>query len=246
VLDVDPDHGGDASLKTLLHEHSPIPEGLVVQTGSGGRHLYFAHPGGIVRNDTGRRLGPGLDVRADGGYVIAPPSRHMSGAHYRRTSGSRELPPPPGWLLGLLREPARPPIPESPPRPPPLTSTSAWARVALERELAGVATASIGSRNCSLNRAAFCLGQIVGGGSLDPVKVEALLLQQALRIGLGEREARATIASGLKAGIRQPREPAANAVDLRTIVLPESPSSVRAGMKQRGVNVADVDVPFPW
>ncbi|HEV7686449.1 MAG TPA: bifunctional DNA primase/polymerase, partial [Acidimicrobiia bacterium] len=58
VLDLDPDHGGDTTLEALLAEHGPLPHGLVVRTGSGGRHFYFAHPGGVVRNDTGRLLGP--------------------------------------------------------------------------------------------------------------------------------------------------------------------------------------------
>jgi hypothetical protein len=115
----------------------------------------------------------------------------------------------------------------------------------LERELAGLAGAPVGSRNSSLNRGAFCLGQIIGAGGLDEASVEALLLQQALNIGLGDREARATIASGLTAGIRQPRGPAANAVDLRTIVLPSSSVVSRGGERERAVDVADVDVPFP-
>ncbi len=53
------------------------------ETGS-GMHYYFKHPGGEVRNSAGR-LGPGLDIRADGGYVVAPPSRHPNGRTYGGT-----------------------------------------------------------------------------------------------------------------------------------------------------------------
>lgn len=67
VVDIDPDHGGDASLECLVEEHGSPPVGRVVRTGSGGRHLYFRHPGGVVRNDAGRRLGPGLDIRGTAG-----------------------------------------------------------------------------------------------------------------------------------------------------------------------------------
>ncbi|MEN3273440.1 MAG: putative primase/helicase, partial [Actinomycetota bacterium] len=79
VVDIDPDHGGDRSLDALLSEHGPLPTGRTIRTGSGGRHLYFSHPGHSIPNDAGRRLGAGLDVRGDGGYVIAPPSVHASG-----------------------------------------------------------------------------------------------------------------------------------------------------------------------
>jgi putative DNA primase/helicase len=51
-----------------------------VRTGRGW-HLYFRHPGGTVQNRTG--IFPGIDVRADGGYVIAPPSIHRSGRVYQ-------------------------------------------------------------------------------------------------------------------------------------------------------------------
>jgi len=227
VLDVDPAHGGDDSLDALLTQHGPFPPGAVVHTGSGGRHFYFAHPGGVIRNDTGRRLGPGLDIRGDGGYVIAPPSRHHSGSPYRWATQDRQLPDPPGWLLDRLREPLHPPtrsvLPKAGPSSP--RRLSAWARAALERELASVSAAQEGNRNATLNRSAFSLGQIVGGGALDPDEVERLLLDRATAIGLGAREARATIASGLSAGTRQPRQPANSTIDLRTIPLPDTPSA---------------------
>lgn len=81
VLDVDPRHGGDESLAQLVEEHGPLPDGPVVNTGGGGRHLYFKHTGGHVPSVVGFR--PGLDIRADGGYVVLPPSPHRSGTDYR-------------------------------------------------------------------------------------------------------------------------------------------------------------------
>ena len=62
-----------------------------------------------------------------------------------------------------------------------------------------------GTRNHALNRAAFCLGQIVAVGALDTTVVEAALLASALHAGLGEREALRTLQSGLTAGIAHPR-----------------------------------------
>ena len=81
VLDVDPQHGGDDSMVGMREEHGDLPPTRAVRTGGGGTHFFFAHPGVEVRNSQGR-LGSGLDVRGDGGYVVAPPSNHMSGCAY--------------------------------------------------------------------------------------------------------------------------------------------------------------------
>jgi hypothetical protein len=99
VLDMDPRHGGEASLAELERRHGPLSETVEARTGGGGRHLYFAHPGEIVRNRVG--LAAGIDLRGDGGYVIAPPSVHASGATYRWIHGpdAHRLAPLPDWLL---------------------------------------------------------------------------------------------------------------------------------------------------
>ncbi len=85
VLDVDPDHGGDESLAQLEALQGPLPATVQQRTGGGGRHYLFQHPGTPVRNRAGFR--PGLDVRGDGGYIVAPPSRHISGERYEWSEG---------------------------------------------------------------------------------------------------------------------------------------------------------------
>jgi len=80
VLDVDPRHGGDASLARWTQTHGPLPRTVESRSGGGGRHLYFAHPGGIVHNRV--EFLPGIDVRADGGLIVAPPSVHPNGRRY--------------------------------------------------------------------------------------------------------------------------------------------------------------------
>jgi hypothetical protein len=82
---------------------------------------------------------------------------------------------------------------------------NAYARAALCSELEHLAAATKGERNDRLNRAAFSLGQLVAGGGLDSNSVAAALEQAARQMGLGEREARATIKSGLDAGAKEPR-----------------------------------------
>ncbi len=84
---------------------------------------------------------------------------------------------------------------------------SAWARAALATELTRVRLAEEGARNHTLNSAAFALGQIVGGGHLDSADVAGYLCDAALDAGLGDAEARSTIASGLSAGAACPRHP---------------------------------------
>lgn len=102
VLDIDPKHGGDDSIAKLIQEHGPLPHTTEATTGGGGRHVYFAHPGGIVRNKVG--LVPGIDLRGDGGCVVAPPSVHASGKSYSwlqdHDPKRSTLAPLPGWLLG--------------------------------------------------------------------------------------------------------------------------------------------------
>ena len=75
-------------------------------TGGGGRHIFFQHPGGEVTGGGGK-LGAGLDVKGDGGYVVAPPSLHASGRRYEWEASSRPdavgIAEAPGWLLDLIR-----------------------------------------------------------------------------------------------------------------------------------------------
>ena len=76
---------------------------------------------------------------------------------------------------------------------------------ALERETAQVRTAAPGTRNSTLNRAAFRLGQLVATRALERTTVEVALTGAALAAGLGQREVERTIHSGLEAGLTHPR-----------------------------------------
>jgi hypothetical protein len=109
VLDVDAAHGGDASLAELELAHGPLPATIEAKSGGGGRHLYFAHPGGEVHNRAG--VAPGIDLRGDGGCIVAPPSIHPSGKRYAWRPGrgpdEAQLAPLPAWLLALVQPGAR-------------------------------------------------------------------------------------------------------------------------------------------
>jgi putative DNA primase/helicase len=107
VLDVDPRNGGDRELRKLMEMHGSLPSTLQVATGGGGLHYYFAMPNFVIKNLTGAAaFRPGLEIKSDGGYVVAPPSRHQSGKAYRwlinpRQAGLAEIP---HWLAQLLQE----------------------------------------------------------------------------------------------------------------------------------------------
>lgn len=205
VLDVDLPEGPD-SLARLEHEHGRLPATCEQRTGSGGRQLLFAHPDPPVGNRAG--VVAGIDVRGEGGYVVVPPSLHTSGHRYAWTG---RTPPAqlPNWLLDVLdrRGDRRTPTVVHEPSTPPLDGArqQRYATAALRAELAGLAAAVEGTRNATLNRAAFSLGQLVGAGLLDHDEVAAELERVAADIGLGITEIRRTVASGLSAGLNQPR-----------------------------------------
>lgn len=85
VLDVDNKDGagGLDSLNRLMAEHGPLPETLIALTPTGGYHYYWRYdPARPVKSRT--NIAPGIDVRGDGGYVVAPPSTHPEGGQYVR------------------------------------------------------------------------------------------------------------------------------------------------------------------
>ncbi len=204
-LDIDGEKG-EATLAELERKHGPLPVGAQVRTAR-GRHLYFRHPDQSIRNSAGK-LGPGLDVRGEGGYLVAPPSIHPDGSRYIWAQGpgcDPACPPPlPAWLLDLLTIEPR----EVRAAPAPMLGADhadAYARAALERECADVAAAPEGTRNPRLNEAAFNLGQLVGGGVLREDDVRAALLAAASDCRLPNREAIKTVNSGIAGGMKHPR-----------------------------------------
>ena len=107
VVDVDADKDGEASLRDIEQKCAALPSTVEVITGGGGRHLYFRLPdfdeAPSIKNSVSK-LAPGIDIRGDGGYVIAPPSIHpdTKRAYRRSVDSASEFADAPVWLITLL------------------------------------------------------------------------------------------------------------------------------------------------
>jgi hypothetical protein len=112
VIDNDPRHGGNESLAALEREHGELPLTWCTLTGGGGEHIIYAAPNDVVIKSfvaslmKDPPLGPGIDVRARGGYIVAPPSRHICGRPYAWSVDHHpadvQLARAPDWLVTRL------------------------------------------------------------------------------------------------------------------------------------------------
>jgi hypothetical protein len=186
VLDVD---SLDA-LDVLDGLGNTVCGGPIVRTGRGWQ-FYFAATG------HGNRAGlvDHVDWGGAGGYVVAPPSVHVTGKRYRWWhEGDEAFEPPPPAIRALLEPARREPVPH---RPPGNGRTRKWSGL-----VATVALAPEGQRNDRLNWAAHTLGTDVTRGRIQPGDVARALDDlriAAVRAGLSEAEAEATIRSGFEA-----------------------------------------------
>jgi hypothetical protein len=217
-------HGYDV-LELLAREAgADWPETYTVTTPSVGKpvpgtHLYFQQPadGPLIGCATGEgptapHIGPMVDVRGVGGYVIAAGSYSAAqGRMYERVSAPEVRPQPlPGWLLELLRPSVAPAAPPRTPSPVCLyspghraTREERAAAGALEHSVGRVEAAAEGERNRQLFASARWLGELHESAPnvLDETTVREQLLAAALRSGQSEREALRTIRSGWERGL---------------------------------------------
>ena len=172
-----------AALQHLALRHLfTIPETVVVITPSGGRHIWLTGPPGAVVPNSASRLAPGIDIRGAGGYLVGPGSLSTRGV-YRLAPGTAHLGPAPcpGALLDLLTPPARPHHPQQ--------HGDHQGQGLVQFVLA----AHEGQRNTRLFWAA-CRAYENGIGE----ELTGALTSAAMRTGLTEREALATIASAAR------------------------------------------------
>jgi len=204
VIDIDPRNGGFKTINELSAKGFRFPRAPEVRSGNGGRHIYLAYVGGLSQGK--EKLGPGVDIKADGGYVVAPPSvippsEQGPGGPYRWIVAPKggPLPAVPQWVIEKLKPKAKAPSPKFESMRP----TESAAR-SLEGMAKRLASAGSGSRNNLLNWAAYNAGQLVREGRLPQSLVEARLMHAALAAGLPAKEVERTIESGLKARLGRP------------------------------------------
>jgi hypothetical protein len=248
VLDIDVKDDGPNSLAAIEDGNEKLPPTVEVITGGGGAHRFFRHPVHTNVPNSAKRLGRGLDVRGDGGYVVAVPSLHASGERYSwdlyaglNEAELAELPP---WLLKLILPPV-----SSPSRAMPTTTGDA-ARRWLGNALA---LATPGNRSERGQRLACQLRD----NGVPRGEAEAIMRDYAARVPAGdhpytEREALATYASVMKTPSRGPAiSPHRHEPDTRPAPCqsPKPPTGAAADLETYLAGVIQgkiYNVPFPW
>jgi hypothetical protein len=252
VLDIDLKDDGPGSLERLEQRHQPLPSSVQVITGSGGEHRFYAHPIHTNVPNSSRKIGDGLDVRGDGGYVVAPPSLHASGNRYGwdlcGDPDEAPLAELPAWLLAEMVPP--PPRPSSGNRP---FTTTDRVRVWLGNALA---KATVGNRS----ETGHWLACQLRDNRVERGEAESVMRDYASRVPAGdhaytESEALATYASVMKSPARDPAvsqtprrsntEPAVNRDAVAEAPAPGASSELDAYMT--GIIEGRIyNVPFPW
>jgi hypothetical protein len=216
VIDIDPGHGGKLDDLPLVAADLDTPTAL---TGGGGLHLIYRAPIGFKISQSNKRLPPGIDVRSRG-YIVAPPSLHVSGKRYQWLSGKSpfELRPLPltADLMEVLVKVGEPaPVTAAHPPATPTTGHSLRDREKgdkrsleeiIQTGLTRISRSQPGTRNNTLNEVAFVFGIQIKIGWLSRTDAERMLADAALAKGLSEAEILKTINSGLNAGIQYLQE----------------------------------------
>ncbi len=201
-LDLDVKNGG-GGLEWLAANQHRLPDTRRHKTRSGGVHLLFAMPQGrIIRNSAGR-IAAGVDVRGNGGYIIAPPSPGYL------VDEAMAPAPAPAWLLDLIDPPKAPEAPRPAPAPRQANEGTRYGMTALDNECQAILSAPDGAKHDTLNRAAFSIGGLVAAGEL--IEGPAFAALASALAGIRHRcedypAAQKTLAGAFRAGMAKPRE----------------------------------------
>ncbi len=214
---IDPETGEEWDLPRLKGELEaqmgcPLPSTLAVRTPSGGVHVYFPQPEGAHIRNRGN-LPEHVDVRGEGGYVIAPPSVMANGSRYRWLRDDPDAPvaiAPPA-LVDILRTASKTAKPRGSSSVAGEGDDSArrdYALKALDAECNNVRSAKSGTRQDALNTAAFNVAQLVAAGALAEAPARASLRAAAMHNPGRDSESQidATLDSGWLAGLAKPRD----------------------------------------
>jgi hypothetical protein len=134
VIDIDLRNGGHLTWANLEAEHGRVDTAEVF-TGGGGRHLYFNYAPTAVKGT--HALGPGVDLKTDGGYVVAPSSLHATGRQYEWEASEQAHTDMPEWVVTWRRNPQHTDRPPSSPKHVPRRSITPWDSGMRQEELRG-------------------------------------------------------------------------------------------------------------
>ena len=209
VIDVDiPD--GPASLESLENQLNKLPDTLSQTTGGGGRQLFFLYPSGVEIGNSVKKLGAGIDIRANNGQVVVPPSIHPNGRQYKWNNMLSPAALPQAWIDYILQR--QQPTPARPARPSELDETFGlhpYIDKALSNGIQKIADAEEGTRNATLFTVVAGLAGFIPTGHLG----ENTLYDRAKQAfqachpdDMDEQEFNNTFTIAVKAGKKTPRE----------------------------------------
>ena len=209
VLDLDCKNGAQG-LEWLAAHEVRLPQTRRHRTRSGGVHLLFAMPTGRTIRNSASRVGPGVDVRGSGGYIIAPPSDGYDVVDHAIIAEA------PAWLLDLIDPPAAPRVQSAIANntrdlaaPRQSIDGTRYGMQALDNECQAILSAADGAKHDTLNRAAFSIGGLVAAGEL--AEGPALHALASALAGIASRcedypAAQKTLGAAFRAGMAKPRE----------------------------------------
>lgn len=195
VLDIDErdDYSGSQTLAELEQTHGKLPETYTVFTPSGGKHMYFKNVNDLKSSVS--IVGKGLDIRANGGYVIAAGSFTSSGTDYQFVN-QKPVTEAPDWLVRLAKKETK-----APTKVACVPSQDRYADKAFRDAIGTVMTAPEGQRNHTLNQEAYGIFGLVKAGRLNENMVRQMLTNAATNCGLEPDEIEKTIVSACDASV---------------------------------------------
>jgi hypothetical protein len=181
----------------LSNKHGEtLPPTFTVSTGK-GRHLYFLAPKGMSFRNSASVLADGVDVRAVGGYVVGPGSRHACGITYL-IEDDRDPVSLPGWVADLLGAVENLSESATPAEPTYADETNEAGRAMLVGAVAAIRAARPRTRNTTLNAEAFHVAEWVKGGQIERMEALDALRDAADDCGLSSDEVENTLRSALR------------------------------------------------
>lgn len=222
VIDLDTidGHGinGIANFEALVAENSELPVTPYAESPTGSLHIYFRYPEGTKVSNSASTLAGGVDVRGDGGCILAPPTFRADLNKFYKwivSPFNTQIADCPEWLLKkIVKVPKGKSEALNPPNSNDLATKAAtsglplsYGERAVQNELKKLRSTQTGRRNDALNKSAFALGQLLDSCQLDEDHMRAELTAAAESIGLEPYEIENTLNSGLSAGLRTPRTP---------------------------------------